>query len=85
MSVVMGRRCSFACARILVSREIGQGTQATSVRARDGGGGASELVVGDGEDGGNGVGEEKACKSVREPRAGVIERNGLNMPKAETP
>ena len=40
---------------------------------------------GDGEDGGNGVGEEKACKSVRELRAGVIDRNGSNMPKAETP
>jgi hypothetical protein len=27
--------------------------------------GASELVDGDGEGGGNGVGEEKTCKSVR--------------------
>ena len=80
------RPTTFTCARCSFARFLKLARRIKRRRwARDGGVGASELVDGDGEDGGNGVGEEKACKSVRELRAGVIDRNGSNMPKAETP
>ena len=79
-------RSSFTCAWCSIDRFLKLARRIKRRRwARDGGVGASELVDGDGEDGGNGVGEEEACKSVRELRAGVIDRNGSNMPKAETP